>query len=94
MKRWLVHREVPSPNWNERRLPVSMVVLHYTGMESAAAAIERLCDPAAQVSAHYLIDEDGTVVQLVDEAHRAIVVARRNRHQFGQRRHRAGQSGP
>lgn len=71
MKRWLVHREVPSPNWNERRLPVSMVVLHYTGMESAEAAIARLCDPAAQVSAHYLIDEAGSVVQLVDEAHRA-----------------------
>lgn len=71
MNRWLVHRQEPSPNWNERRLPVSMVVLHYTGMASAAAAIERLCDPAAQVSAHYLIDEDGTVVQLVDEAKRA-----------------------
>lgn len=71
MNRWLVHREVPSPNWNERKLPISMVVLHYTGMTSAADAIERLCDPAAQVSAHYLIDEDGTVVRMVDEANRA-----------------------
>ncbi len=71
MNRWLVHREVPSPNWNARKLPVSMVVLHYTGMQTAAAALERLCDPAAEVSAHYMIDEDGTVIRLVDEAHRA-----------------------
>jgi len=71
MKRWLVHREVPSPNWNERKLPVSMVVLHYTGMRSADEALERMCDPAAEVSAHYMIDEDGTVTQLVDDDKRA-----------------------
>lgn len=71
MRRWLVHREVPSPNWNERKLPVNMVVLHYTGMETAQAALDRLCDPAAEVSAHYLIDEDGTVTGLVDEDKRA-----------------------
>jgi len=71
LRRWLVHREVPSPNFNARQLPVSMVVLHYTGMETAAAALERMCNPAAEVSAHYMIDEDGTVTQLVDEAHRA-----------------------
>jgi N-acetylmuramoyl-L-alanine amidase len=71
MNRWLVHREVPSPNWNERKARVSMVVLHYTGMRTAAEALERLCDPAAEVSAHYLIDEDGTVIRLVDEAKRA-----------------------
>ena len=71
MNRWLVHREVPSPNWNERKLPVSMVVLHYTGMKNAAEALERLCDPAAEVSAHYIIEEDGTVIRLVDEAKRA-----------------------
>ncbi len=71
MNRWLVHREVPSPNWNERKLPITMVVLHYTGMASADEAIARLCDPEAEVSAHYLIDEDGTVVRLVDEANRA-----------------------
>ena len=71
MRQWLVHREVASPNWNERKLPVSMVVLHYTGMPTGAAALERMCDPAAEVSAHYMIDEDGTVTQLVDEQHRA-----------------------
>ena len=67
----LIHRHAPSPNWNERKLPVSMVVLHYTGMESAGAALERMRDAAAEVSAHYMIDEDGTVTQLVDEAKRA-----------------------
>lgn len=67
----LVHRRQMSPNWNERRLPVSMVVLHYTGMPSAAEALDRMCDPAAEVSAHYMIEEDGTVTQLVDEAKRA-----------------------
>ena len=67
----LVHRVVQSPNWNERKRPISMVVLHYTGMESADAALERMCDPAAEVSAHYMVDEDGTVTRLVDEAKRA-----------------------
>jgi len=60
-----------SPNHGPRRLPVAMLVLHYTGMESAAAALARLCDPAAQVSAHYLVDEDGAVYGLVDEDRRA-----------------------
>ncbi|MDE2303842.1 MAG: N-acetylmuramoyl-L-alanine amidase [Sphingomonadales bacterium] len=67
----LVHREQPSPNRDERALPVSMAVLHYTGMESAAAALARLTDPDARVSAHYLIDEDGTVTRLVPESKRA-----------------------
>ena len=61
----------PSPNFDERTGPVSLVVLHYTGMETAAAALDRLRDPTAKVSAHYLIDEDGTVHALVDEAKRA-----------------------
>lgn len=67
----LVHRRVPSPNCNERQLPVSMVVLHYTGMRSADEALERLCDEQAEVSAHYMIDEDGTVTALVPEEKRA-----------------------
>lgn len=67
----LVHYESPSPNWNMRQLPVSMVVLHYTGMESAEAALERMCDPAAEVSAHYMIEEDGSVHRLVREDRRA-----------------------
>jgi N-acetylmuramoyl-L-alanine amidase len=61
-----------SPNYNSRQgRDVSMIVLHYTGMQSAGAAIERLCDEAAQVSAHYVIEESGTVHQLVDEAENA-----------------------
>lgn len=63
--------ETPSPNFNERQLPVTMIVLHYTGMETAGAAIARLTDAAAEVSAHYLIDEDGTVHRLVPEDKRA-----------------------
>jgi N-acetylmuramoyl-L-alanine amidase len=48
-----------------------MLVLHYTGMQSEAAALARLCDPAAAVSAHYLIGEDGSIRQLVPEYRRA-----------------------
>ena len=66
----LVHREQPSPNWDERALPVTMVVLHYTEMERDAA-LQRLTDPDAKVSAHYFISEDGEVVRLVDEGKRA-----------------------
>ena len=63
--------DTPSPNFNERKLPVSMIVLHYTGMADAASALARLCDPLAEVSAHYLVDEDGTVHRLVAEDKRA-----------------------
>lgn len=65
-------REIPSPNFGVRRADViDMLVLHYTGMESCGAALERLCDPLAEVSAHYLIDEDGTTHRLVAETKRA-----------------------
>jgi N-acetylmuramoyl-L-alanine amidase len=65
--------ERPSPNHGPRPdgAVVDMLVLHYTGMRSATEALERLCDPASEVSAHYLIDEDGTIFRLVDEARRA-----------------------
>lgn len=48
-----------------------MIVLHYTAMASAEVALERLCDPGAEVSAHYLIAADGRAWQLVDEENRA-----------------------
>jgi len=51
--------------------PINMLVLHYTGMRSAAAALDRLCDPAARVSAHYLVEEDGALWRLVPEMRRA-----------------------
>lgn len=62
-----------SPNHGERRdgLRPSLVVIHYTGMESCAAARDRLCDPAAEVSAHWLISETGLTEALVPEALRA-----------------------
>ncbi len=63
--------ELPSPNFNERTAPPDMVVLHYTGMRSGKAALERMCDPAAQVSAHYCVDQDGSVYRLVPEERRA-----------------------
>ena len=65
--------DCPSPN-HEPRLagaPLDMLILHYTGMRSADAALQRLCDPAAKVSAHYMIDEDGRVTRLVAEDRRA-----------------------
>ena len=63
--------DTPSPNFDERTLPITMIVLHYTGMQDGAAALARLCDPAAKVSAHYLVDEDGTIHRLVAEDKRA-----------------------
>lgn len=63
----------PSPNFNERPQPatIDILVLHYTGMESGRAAIDRLCDPASKVSAHYVVEENGDVLRLVDEEMRA-----------------------
>lgn len=62
-----------SPNHGPRppAMAINMLVLHYTGMESGEAALDRLCDPAAEVSAHYLVGEDGRVCQLVPEHRRA-----------------------
>lgn len=61
-----------SPNFNDReQTSIDMLVLHYTGMRTTQEALDRLCDPAAEVSAHYLIDEDGTLSVLVAEADRA-----------------------
>ncbi|MDN3646131.1 N-acetylmuramoyl-L-alanine amidase [Pontixanthobacter aestiaquae] len=67
----LVHHTRLSPNCNERKLPISMVVLHYTEMKPVETALERLCDPEASVSAHYLISEEGEVTLLVPEEKRA-----------------------
>ncbi|HSK38254.1 MAG TPA: N-acetylmuramoyl-L-alanine amidase [Arenibaculum sp.] len=65
--------DLPSPNHGERRdgAPIDILLIHYTGMPTCAAALARLTDPAAQVSAHYLIDEDGTTWRLVREERRA-----------------------
>jgi len=63
--------ECPSPNHEERRAPIDMLLLHYTGMETGEAARERLCDASAKVSAHYLVEEDGRILRLVPEERRA-----------------------
>jgi N-acetylmuramoyl-L-alanine amidase len=65
--------DLPSPNCDSRpaNTPVDLLILHYTGMKTAQAAIDRLRDPAARVSAHYLVDEDGSILRLVNEDKRA-----------------------
>ena len=63
----------PSPNFGERKdgVPVELIVLHYTAMENAEAALSRLCDPETEVSTHYLIGRDGALYRLVAEEKRA-----------------------
>src|ERR1044072_8590687 len=64
-------RVAPSPNHSERERAIDMIVLHYPGMRSGEDALARLTDPAAKVSSHYLVYEDGRVDQLVPEARQA-----------------------
>ena len=61
----------PSPNFDARRSPPDMAILHYTGMRTGEEALARLRDPAAKVSAHYVVEEDGRVFSLVAEERRA-----------------------
>lgn len=63
----------PSPNFGPRRghTDPSLIVLHYTGMTCADAALARMCDPLSEVSAHYMIDRAGVVVQMVRDEDRA-----------------------
>ena len=61
----------PSNNFDERTTPIEMLVLHYTGMRTFQDALDRLRDPEAKVSAHYVIDETGEIYQLTDEEKRA-----------------------
>jgi N-acetylmuramoyl-L-alanine amidase len=63
--------DTPSPNFDDRALDISMLVLHYTGMKDGASAIRRLASADAKVSAHYVIAEDGQIVRMVDEEKRA-----------------------
>ncbi|MFL5067683.1 MAG: N-acetylmuramoyl-L-alanine amidase [Xanthobacteraceae bacterium] len=67
----LVSTVVPSPNHGERRAAIDILLLHYTGMPDADGALQRLCDPASEVSTHYFVFEDGRLVQCVPEARRA-----------------------
>ena len=64
--------EAPSPNFDERQSPPDLLVLHYTGMQTGEAALERLRDPnSPRVSCHYMIEEDGRLFRLVHEERRA-----------------------
>jgi N-acetylmuramoyl-L-alanine amidase len=69
----LPHRFQPSPNIEPRKgvAEPDILLMHYTEMESAAKACDWLCDPRSKVSCHYLVDETGEIVQMVDEAMRA-----------------------
>jgi len=72
----LAIKELPSPNFGPRKAVsgiarVRHIVMHYTGMTSCQKALDRLCDPIAAVSAHYVVDEDGTVHRMVAEEMRA-----------------------
>lgn len=58
----------PSPNVSERTCAPDILLLHYTGMPSAASALKWLCNPESKVSSHYFVDEDGTITQLVPES--------------------------
>ncbi len=69
----VVSTVTPSPNYGDRKglLSPNMIVLHYTGMADAASAIVRLCTEGTEVSAHYVVLEDGNIVQCVQESARA-----------------------
>ena len=67
----MIITQCPSPNFDDRTLPVTLLILHYTGMETGQAALSRMCDGEAKVSAHYMVSEDGGITQLVDEDKRA-----------------------
>ena len=69
----LVSTFLPSPNVESRRddRKPDMLILHYTGMADTRKACRWLCDPVSKVSCHYLVDEHGTIIQMVDENMRA-----------------------
>lgn len=69
----VVERVEPSPNFDERTglARPDMIILHYTGMQFAHEAVHRLCDPKARVSSHYVVLDNGSILQLVPEIKRA-----------------------
>jgi N-acetylmuramoyl-L-alanine amidase len=68
---FIVAEVMPSPNHDERKHALDMILLHYTGMQTGEAALERLCAAESKVSAHYVVFEDGRIVQCVPEERRA-----------------------
>jgi len=67
----LAFLEAPSPNFDARTAPPDILVLHYTGMKTGPEALDRLRDPDAKVSSHYMVEEDGRIFRLVPEERRA-----------------------
>jgi N-acetylmuramoyl-L-alanine amidase len=69
----VVAEVVASPNHNERRdgQRPDMIILHYTGMQDAEAALELLRARGSEVSSHYFVFEDGRIIQMVPESRRA-----------------------
>lgn len=61
----------PSPNFGTRKLPISILVMHYTGMQDGPSAINWLANPESGVSAHYVVEEDGQIIHMVKEENRA-----------------------
>jgi N-acetylmuramoyl-L-alanine amidase len=62
----------PSPNFNSRQgTRIDVIVLHHTGSNNGRADLAWLCNPDSEVSAHYLVDRDGRILQLVADTHRA-----------------------
>jgi N-acetylmuramoyl-L-alanine amidase len=69
---FMVTEVVPSPNCNDRvGGPPDMILLHYTGMQTGEAALQRLTTAESKVSSHYVVFEDGRIVQCVPEEKRA-----------------------
>ncbi len=64
-------KQVPSPNFDDRKSAIDMLVFHYTGRPGLKESLAWLTDPVKKVSAHYLIGEAGEVFQLVEESKRA-----------------------
>lgn len=71
MTRQIIERRSPNHDARAPGAAIDMLILHYTGMQGGAEALDRLCDPASRVSAHYLVEEDGALYRLVDEERRA-----------------------
>jgi N-acetylmuramoyl-L-alanine amidase len=67
----LTFLDAPSPNFDARGAVIDTVILHYTGMQTRSEAVARLRDPAAKVSAHYAVEENGDIYRLVNEQMRA-----------------------
>ena len=69
----LQFKQIDSPNCDMRpnHVVIDTIVMHYTGMRTGEEALARLCDPLAKVSAHYMVETDGTLYRLVAEQKQA-----------------------